>query len=77
MSVKVMISLPDHLVLRMRSLIPSMERSKFIASLLEKEIKSREEALHQCAKEFEAHSSLKNEMLGLDKEFGGDGLNDI
>ncbi|NCX94396.1 MAG: hypothetical protein EBX40_06950 [Gammaproteobacteria bacterium] len=74
---KVMFSLPDELVSRIRTLIPLRERSGVVASLLENELSLREKALYQSAKELESHKGLKKEMGAWEDEFGGDGLNDI
>ena len=77
MPAKVMFSLPDQLVARMRSAIPSRERSRVLAVLLEKEISAREQQLFLRAKLLEANKNLKEEMVAWDKEFGGDGLKDV
>jgi hypothetical protein len=74
---KVMFSLPDQLVARMKSAIPSGQRSELFAKLLEKEVESREANLYTRALELESHKGLHNEMSVWDAEFGGDGLNDI
>lgn len=71
---KVMFSFPDKLVIRMKAVIPARERSKILASLLEQEIKTREQHLYTCAKELEASKGLKDEMAIWDSEFGRDGL---
>ena len=36
---KVLVSLPDDLVVRMRTIIPTRQRSKVLAKLLEEELK--------------------------------------
>lgn len=77
MAAKVMFSFPEQLVSRMKAAIPSRERSKVIALLLEKEINNREQKLFLCAKEFEENSRLKEEMGTWDNEFGQDGLEDV
>jgi hypothetical protein len=77
MTAKVMFSFPDKLVMRMRAAIPQRERSKVIATLLEDEINKREQHLYACAKELEENSGLRKEMKAWEKEFGGDGLEDI
>jgi hypothetical protein len=77
MTAKVMFSFPDQLVIRMKAAIPSRDRSKVIAVLLEKEIVAREQSLYRCAKEFEVSSGLKDEMIAWDNEFGQDGLDDV
>src|SRR5690349_1107721 len=66
---KVMFSLPNQLVARMKAAIPSRERSKVAAFLLEREISAREHKLYLCAKELEACSGLKEEAATWDKEF--------
>lgn len=74
---KVMFSLPDQLVSRMRAAIPPRERSKVAAALFEIEISAREKNLYLCAKELEECTELKEEITTLDKEFGQDGLKDV
>ena len=74
---KVMFSLPDQLVTRMKTAIPARERSKVLARLLENEIKVREQHLFACATELESCKGLTKEMESLDQEFGGDGLEDV
>ena len=76
MSAKVMFSFPDQLVVRMRAMIPTRERSKVIAILLEKEIASREKSLFLCAKSLEESTGLNNEMAVWENEFSQDGLDD-
>lgn len=77
MTAKVMFSLPDQLVARMKAAIPPRERSKVAAALFEKEISAREHNLYLCAKEVEDSAGLKEEMNTWDKEFGEDGLKDV
>ena len=77
MSSKVMFSLPDQLVSRMKAAIPARERSKVAAALFEKEISAREQKLYLCAKELEESPGLKEEMETWDNEFGQDGLKDV
>ncbi len=74
MTAKVIFSLPDQLVIRMKVAIPARDRSKVIAVLLEREIVAREQSLYRCAREFEASSDLKDEMITWGNEFGRDGL---
>ncbi|MDN5871096.1 MAG: hypothetical protein L0H73_10325 [Nitrococcus sp.] len=72
---KVLFSLPDRLVSRMRASIPPKQRSKVVAQLLEGELKRREQALYQCALEVEADEALREEM----EDWGttvGDGISD-
>lgn len=59
---KLLISIPDQLVLRMRAVIPNRQRSKEISSLIEKEVEKREKSLFNCALAVEKDQNLKNEM---------------
>jgi hypothetical protein len=59
---KILVSLPDDLAARMKQMIPSRQRSRVIAEILESEINRREQALYQCAREVEADDALNNEM---------------
>ena len=77
MTAKVMFSFPDQLVARMKASIPRQERSKIVAAFLENEIRSRENRLYLCAKEFEENQSLKKEMDIWDNEFSQDGLDNV
>jgi hypothetical protein len=72
---KVLFSLPDDLVARMRASIPPKQRSKVVAYLLEEEIKRREQALYQCALEVEADEALQEEMKDWEATLG-DGIED-
>jgi hypothetical protein len=77
MTHKVMFSLPNQLVIRMKATIPARERSKIAAALLEKEISAREKSLYLCAKELESCTELKEEMSVWDNDFGQDGLDNV
>jgi len=59
---KVLISIPDDLAYRLRVSIPARQRSKIIASLLEKEINQREKNLYTCALAVEKDTALNKEM---------------
>lgn len=72
---KILISLPNQLVIRMRATIPPRQRSKIITSLLEKEIKKREQALYECALAVEQDAALREEMTDWDITID-DGLDD-
>lgn len=74
---KVMFSLPDELVFRMKSVIPAGERSEVLANLLDKEIKAREDNLYNRAAELEACVGLRREMAEWDAGFSQDGLDDV
>lgn len=77
MSSKVMFSLPNQLVMRMKAAIPARERSKVLVILLEKEINAREKNLYMRAKALEENKELKEEMATWDQEFGQDGLDNV
>ena len=77
MTVKVMFSLPDQLMARIRAAIPARERSKVVAALFEKELDRREKRLYACAKELEESKGLKTEMATWEQEFGQAGLDDV
>lgn len=74
---KVMFSFPDRLVIRMKAAIPARERSKILAALLEKEIRSREQSLFLRAQELENDAGLREEMANLENQFGQDGLKNV
>jgi len=59
---KVLFSLPDEEVKRLRLLIPEKQRSKVIAVILKKELDKREHALYECAKAVEEDEALNKEM---------------
>ena len=71
---KLLISMPDAIVARLRSVIPDRHRSKFIAKVVEEELKRREEALYQCALKVEREEALNQEMKDWDVT-SGDGMN--
>jgi len=77
MTKKVMFSLPNQLVARMKASIPQRERSKVLALLLEKEINEREQKLYLSAKELEENAGLRKEMVTWESEFDQDGLDDV
>ena len=64
---KVLISIPDTLLDRMKSVIPSRQRSKVLLQLLEDEVKRREAQLYQCARDVENDKALAAEMKEWDK----------
>lgn len=72
---KILISMPDKLVVRMRATIPTRQRSKTITRLIEKEIEKREKALYECAAAVEKETTLHQEMVDWDITLQ-DGLND-
>lgn len=72
---KILISLPDQLVSRMRTTIPERQRSKIVASLLEAEIIKREKALYECALAVESDPALKADLTAWNITID-DGLKD-
>jgi len=70
---KILVSLPDNLATRMRSIIPDKQRSKVITKILEEEICRREQELYECAREVEKDEALNKEMLDWDATIG-DGI---
>jgi hypothetical protein len=72
---KVLISMPNQLVIRMRATIPPRQRSKTITHLIEKEIIRREQTLYKCAVAVEKDAALNKEMQEWDITVS-DGLDD-
>lgn len=56
---KVLISIPDKLVARMKAVIPAQQRSKTFTHLIEQEIQKRENSLYECAIAVEKDSALQ------------------
>lgn len=70
-----MLSLPNDLLVRLKSLIPPGERSQVMTKLLKKEIEEREaQLLYQSAIELEKNLVLNAEMKEWDEAFFNDGL---
>lgn len=74
---KVMFSLPDTLVSRMRAVIPDGERSRLLSELLEKVVKDREQKLYESALLLESDAGLRKEMQQWDESFINDGLDNV
>ena len=70
---KVLISLPDDLLTRMRAVIPNRQRSRIIAEVLESEVERRERKLYECANDVEKDKVLNTEMSEWDLTVG-DGI---
>jgi len=70
---KVLVSVPDDLISRMKAVIPPMQRSKILTRLLEDEVTLRETKLYQLAREVENDRSLNTEMEEWDTTIG-DGI---
>ena len=70
---KVIVSLPEDLVTRMRALIPNRQRSQVIARLLEEELKRREQELYECARQVERDEELHRDMEDWEATVG-DGI---
>jgi metal-responsive CopG/Arc/MetJ family transcriptional regulator len=73
---KVLISLPEQLVARMRATIPTRQRSKVITRLLESEVEKREQALYECAVTVEKDTAIKNDVADEWDNTLKDGLQD-
>lgn len=72
---KILISMPDQLVIRMKAVIPARQRSKTFTRLMEKEIERREKSLYECAIAVEKDAVLRQEMKDWDATLQ-DGLDD-
>lgn len=70
---KVLVSLPGDLATRMNAVMPSGQRSKILAELIEREVVRREEELYQCARRVEKDHVLNTEMADWDVT-SGDGI---
>ncbi len=70
---KILVSLPEDLVKRMKTVIPARKRSQVVKELLEAEIEKREGALFECAKAVESDEALNREMAEWDVTTG-DGI---
>ena len=67
------ILMPDILAARMKAALPTGQRSKVIARILEEEIDRRESELYECAMAVEADTAL-NEELEAWESTTGDGV---
>jgi len=72
---KVLVSIPDSLIDRMKAVIPSRQRSKILSKLLEDEVKRREADLYRCALDVENDKALAAEMKEWDATIEG-GIDD-
>jgi metal-responsive CopG/Arc/MetJ family transcriptional regulator len=63
---KILISIPEHLVAKLRTYVPMRSRSKVIADLLEAEIMRREQDLFTRAQAVESKTYLNNEPSDWD-----------
>lgn len=73
---KILISIPEQLDRRFKSLIPRRQRSQFLVLLLEKAIQKKEKELYECAKMVEEDDAINQDM----QLWGGtieDGLEDF
>jgi metal-responsive CopG/Arc/MetJ family transcriptional regulator len=70
---KVLVSLPDELYLRMRATIPQRQRSKVIAGILRQEVERREQEFFQVALAVEQDAKLNAEMAEWEATTG-DGI---
>jgi hypothetical protein len=70
---KILVSLPDDLVRRMKTVIPARKRSQIVKELLEAEIAKREKELFECARAVEKDEALNLEMAEWETTTG-DGI---
>jgi metal-responsive CopG/Arc/MetJ family transcriptional regulator len=70
---KILVSLPDDLVKRMKTVIPARKRSQVVKELLEVEITRREKELFECAQAVEKDEALNQETAEWDATTG-DGI---
>mgnify|MGYP001183716907 CR=1 FL=1 len=70
---KVLVSMPDTVLSRLRAVVPDRMRSKFITEVVEKEVRKREQALFECAQKVEKDKALNAEMVDWDATIG-DGI---
>jgi hypothetical protein len=59
---QILVSIPDELAVRMRSVITSGNRNRIISAILEKEIRKREQALYEAAVAVENDDAINAEM---------------
>lgn len=72
---KLLISLPQGLIIRLKAAVPDRQRSKIIQQLIEAEVKRREDALYKAALAVEKDQKLSEDMADWDVT-AGDGLDD-
>lgn len=72
---KILITVPNHLAIRLRATIPARQRSKTITHLIEEEVERREQKLYEAALAIEKDTALKKEMKDWDVTLN-DGLED-
>lgn len=70
---KVLISIPDSILSRLRAVVPDRQRSKFISRIVEDELKKHEEALYLSALKLEQDEALNEEIKVWDVTTG-DGI---
>ena len=70
---KILVSLPDDLLRRMKTVIPARKRSQVVKELLEAEIEKREKELFECAQAVEKDDALNREMTEWETTTG-DGI---
>lgn len=73
---KILVSLPEELVKRMRAIIPTKQRSSVVAELVKKEVEKRENELLRCAEALESDQALNEEMAEWEEATIGDGIED-
>lgn len=61
---RILITVPDILAARMKAVLPTGQRSRVIARILEEEIDRRERELYECAVAVEADTALNEDLEG-------------
>lgn len=72
---KILISLPDQLAARLRTVVPARNRSKMLVVLIEQLVSQREKQLYDAAIAVEKDAALRDEMADWDISLQ-DGLDD-
>ena len=72
---QLLIHLPDHLAQRFRFLVPAKQRSKYIAHLLEDDLKKQDDDLRLCAMAIEQDDDI-NQMMSDWDIVSGDGIDE-
>lgn len=70
---RMLITVPDSLASRMKAVLPTGQRSRVIARILEDEVIRREKELYECALSVEGDALLNEELAEWDFT-SGDGV---
>jgi len=63
---KILITLPDELVSRMRAAIPPRQRSAVFRTLIQREVQKREQKLYQATQAVETDQALNKDLQAWD-----------